>query len=448
MNTSQNGKKRTQSENRYNFDQPTFEDSEQDWQIPDPYDNAAPQNQDFRTHPSQDNDQLWHQPAPMRKRAEPPPQKRDRKSPVARLSTTTIITLIGLASFTFVVDLAGGGKLRHLILPAASPPESVVVSELPVPLPQVIAKVPEPEVVPAPVSQKVEPAAPLPAQIPVPQEQPEVVDAPVQEAVAPTPTVPEVTPKPLAKAAPVIAQILQGQVVRDCTDCPEVIAVSAGSYLMKSVINPADPPKNIAIDHDFAIGRNAITFDDWDKCVSDGACAAITNDAGWGRGNRPLIFVSFDDVTSQYLPWLSKVTGHIYRLPSKDEWQYAALGGQGSATKSTNQIAGASQDCFNASGPQAANCADTYDGTSPVGSFAANMLGLNDMKGNVWAWSGDCWQPFTNTPSAKSDACEMRVLLGGAWSTNRSDVAADFSGWEKSSKKANSIGFRVVRNLP
>ena len=411
MSTPQNGKKRTQSENRYNFNQPHFEEPSQDWQTLDPYISA--------TSPQVD-DPLRHQPAPMNKRGET--LRRSRKPRGRKWSTSTIVILIGLVSFTFVVDLAGGGKMRHLIFANRAPPPTVESNALPPPAPRAIVKAPEP-VVP------IVPAAPL------------VVK--VEPVIAPA--VPVAKPEPLLKAAPVIAQILQGQVVRDCSNCPELIAVSAGSFMSKTESNLSG---RVEIDHAFAIGRNAITFDDWDKCVRDGACSSIADDASWGRGNRPLIFVSFDDVTTQYVPWLSKLTGKEYRLPSKVEWQYAVLGGDGGAAKTTNQIRSASQECFNASGPSVEGCADTYDGTSPVGSFAPNTLGLNDMKGNVWAWSTDCWQPFTNAPSAKSDDCTMRVLLGGAWSTNRTVVTASFSGWEKSSKKANSIGFRVVRNLP
>ena len=405
MNTPQNGKKRTPTENRYNFNQPRFEDAPQDWLISDTYSDASL---------SEQNDQLGHQPAPM--------QKRNRKPPVDRWSTFTIVTLIGLVSFTFVVDLAGGGKMRHILMAKLTPAPSVESITLPAPAPQAVVKAPEPVVPivpPAPPVVKVEPEPAL--------------------------AVPSTKPEPLVKAAPVIAQILQGQVVRDCADCPELIAVSAGGFVFKTASNSNE---RVRIDHNFAIGRNAITFDDWGKCVGAGACSPITEDAGWGRANRPLIFVSFEELTNHYLPWLSKLTGLDYRLPSKDEWQYAALGGESGAAKSTNQIRLASQDCFNASGPHAEGCSDTFDGTSPVGSFAPNTLGLNDMKGNVWSWSADCWQPFTNAPSLKSNACAMRVLLGGAWSTNRNVVTVDFSGWEKPTKKANSIGFRVVRNLP
>ena len=266
-------------------------------------------------------------------------------------------------------------------------------------------------------------------------------------AIAPAPVQSADTAKPETSPKPATVPMRQGDALRDCNDCPKLVTVLAGSYLDVADAKSNNPPKNATIAQDFAIGRNDITFDDWNKCVSDGACDAITADAGWGRGTRPMIFVSFDDVTTQYLPWLSKLTGKAYRLPSKDEWQYAALGGKGAA-ETTSQIADQSKDCFNASGPTSANCPNTYEGTSPVGSFPPNALGLNDMKGNVWQWTADCWRPFNYTPNANPNVCDMRIVMGGAWSTNRSEVIGKVAGWEKPNKRANSIGFRVVRSLP
>ncbi len=273
-----------------------------------------------------------------------------------------------------------------------------------------------------------------------------VAPEPVTPAEAPVPKAP-VEPPPVVvaetTASTTPAQQSEGEVFKDCADCPELVVVSAGNFT--KVDEASSTATNI--DHDFAIGRNGITFDDWDRCVDEGACKAIADDSGWGRGSRPLIFVSFDDVTTQYLPWLSRLSGKEYRLPTEDEWQYAALGGAGAA-ETKSQIGDASQDCFNATGPAAGNCPDTYNGTAPVGSFTPNALGLYDMKGNVWEWSADCWRPFSYAPNASSNTCDKRVVLGGAWSTGRSEVNGQVAAWEKSSRKTNSIGFRVVRSLP
>ncbi len=442
MGNPRNDRKRDQSANRYNFEQPDFENSWQDWQDTNSQISTSP-------HAQGQNAQEWHQPAPMNKRVDAA-AKPKRKRKVGRGSWSTVIffAALGLAGFAFVIAFTGGGKFWNLILPTPAAAPRIANTELPAPPQPRMVEPAEPIALSTQIVEKTETVAPQIAAVAEPKDPPEAIPLSETELVAPAVVASALMQEPKARGATDTAQILQGQIVQDCNDCPELIAVSAGKFSPINGSAAIDFQKAISIEYDFAIGRNAITFDDWDKCVSDGACDPIANDASWGRGDRPLIFVSYDDVISQYLPWLSKLTGHEYRLPSKDEWQYAALGGENTSSAKATQISSVSQDCFNASGPASEGCTDNYDGTSPVGSFAPNMLGLNDMKGNVWAWSADCWQPFSNAPSAKSEACEMRVLLGGAWSTKRNDVSIAFSGWEKSSRKANSIGFRVVRKLP
>jgi hypothetical protein len=68
-----------------------------------------------------------------------------------------------------------------------------------------------------------------------------------------------------------------------------------------------------------AVGRYSVTFDEWDACIADGGCNGYRPaDAGWGRGRRPVISVSWDDAKT-YVSWLSRKTGKIYRLPSEGE---------------------------------------------------------------------------------------------------------------------------------
>ena len=70
-----------------------------------------------------------------------------------------------------------------------------------------------------------------------------------------------------------------------------------------------------------------MTFAEWDACVAAGGCKHKPDDQGWGRGNRPVINVSWDDAAKEYLPWLSRKTGKTYRLLTEAEWEYAARAG-------------------------------------------------------------------------------------------------------------------------
>jgi formylglycine-generating enzyme required for sulfatase activity len=458
MGRSQDDKKQIRTGSRFDLDRPLSGNSWPDRRFQERSSSAAPGRQGIGAQSTDEYYHQRHEPAPMQKRARIVKHTREPRQPGGWRSTVVIVALMGLASFGIVFDLASDGKIRHFIQSNLMPPPSAKAGkELSAPeTPNVTDLTISPELpseVEAVAQPEVEAVAQPEVQLPnPPQDPPQVtVDAakPAEPVPSPLPETAPVTETPAdtaeqdAPSTPVVAPQQQGDVIRDCADCPELVVVSAGNLTKVDEAGPAAA----SIDHDFAIGRNDITFDDWDRCVDGGACKAIADDSGWGRGSRPLIFVSFDDVTTQYLPWLSRLSGKEYRLPTKDEWQYAALGGAGAA-ETKSQIGDASQDCFNASGAAAGNCPDTYNGTAPVGSFPPNALGLNDMKGNVWEWSVDCWRPFTYAPNASANTCDERVVLGGAWSTGRGEVNGQAAAWEKSSRKTNSIGFRVVRSLP
>ncbi len=130
----------------------------------------------------------------------------------------------------------------------------------------------------------------------------------------------------------------------------------------------------------FRLGKYEVTFAQWDACVADGGCGGFSpNDKGWGRGNRPVIWVSWDDAQS-FIKWLNGKTGGNYRLPTEAEWEYAAR------AKSTTEYSWGNDIGSNRANCDDDECGDSYEYTAPVGSFPANAWGLHDMHGNVWEW--------------------------------------------------------------
>ena len=266
----------------------------------------------------------------------------------------------------------------------------------------------------------------------------------------------------LPKQRPTVRAI--GDVFRDCPDCPEMVILPPGSFLMGSVRRGLDiapgleemPQHLVTIGQPIAVGRYEVTFAEWDACVADGGCNGYKpRDEKWGRGNRPVINVDWDDAQS-YVSYLSRKTGKPYRLLSEAEWEYAARAG----TTTTNYWGKdnhpkSSPICTYANlGRSNFSCAKNgQDVTVPVGSFRANNFSLYDMIGNVQEWTADCWNGnYDGAPSHGSvwqeGDCTHRVTRGGSW---HDYYTRYFRSASRQKSRANGrrhyIGFRVARTM-
>lgn len=230
---------------------------------------------------------------------------------------------------------------------------------------------------------------------------------------------------------------------------PEMVNIPAGSFTMGCKEGRDDveggcdddekPAHKVSIST-FQIGKYEVTFDEWDACEQAKACPHA-DDSGWGRGKRPVINVSWDDIAQKYIPWLNQKTGKSYRLPTEAEWEYAARGGKESAYPWGQSI-----------GKNNANCAGDLCGekfvyTSPVGSFSPNPFGLYDMHGNVWEWVSDWKGEYAaeqqQDPKGASSGSD-RVLRGGSWGREPRVVRSAYR-YSTPDGRGISVGFRVAQ---
>ena len=239
----------------------------------------------------------------------------------------------------------------------------------------------------------------------------------------------------------------------ECEDCPLMVVVPAGTFTMGSPLDEEEdrseeegPQHLVTIPEPFAVGMFEVTFGEWNACVADGGCNSHRpKDLTWGQPSRPVINVNWED-SGAYVNWLSAKTGGQYRLLTESEWEYAARAGTQTAYYFGPTI---TMDLANFGAVFGTGRSESWDKTTPVGSYSSNGFGLHDMHGNVREWVEDCWNEDYRGAPADGSAwtggdCTQRVLRGGSWRSS-----ADFL--RSASRVAVAgryefAGFRVARS--
>lgn len=222
----------------------------------------------------------------------------------------------------------------------------------------------------------------------------------------------------------------------------DFVYVKGGTFQMGSTDRPHEQPvHNVTIQKLF-VGMYEVTFEQYDQyCVTNPRCEQPP-DENWGRGDRPVINVSWDDAIA-YAAWLSKQTGLQFRLPTEAEWEYFARAGTTTKFWAGDAIPKGSANC--------SGCGSKWDDkmTAPVGSFAPNPWGIYDTAGNVTEWVLDHFQ--RNYKNAPADGSPVIILnfdrngqRGGAWNSpvRYLESAARDNRRKDSATKDN--GFRLV----
>ena len=245
---------------------------------------------------------------------------------------------------------------------------------------------------------------------------------------------------------------------RDCPECPQMVEVPAGAFTMGSPAGEPGrdvdegPQHRVTITRPFAAGRCEVTFAEWDACAAAGGCRLRPSDQGWGRADRPVIDVSWNDARA-YVRWLGLRTGKPYRLLSEAEWEYAARAGTTTTFHFGDRIT-TGQANFDGDHTYRKSRRGIFrERTLPVGRFPANAFGLHDVHGNVSEWVGDCWQPdYSGAPvdgsASTAGDCRYRVIRGGAWLNIPGSVRSALRIEAEPGHVGHDLGFRVARDLP
>lgn len=272
-------------------------------------------------------------------------------------------------------------------------------------------------------------------------------------------------------------------VLKDCPDCPELVIIPAGTFIMGSpeTEEGRDPGENqhpVTITKGFALAKYLVTKGEFRQFVDEtgydamGTCFSIDAEGNPEESERytwetpgfdqtddePVACVNAEDAEA-YVSWLSKKTGKNYRLPTEAEFEYAARAGtvtarywgesQDDGCAYANGIGYESKDVFYG---MMSKCDDGFVYTSPVGTYKPNAFGLYDMLGNAWIWLADCWyDDYSDGPDNEEarteQGCAERVMRGGSYISNYISLRASSRHKAEAERRFHNYGIRVARDL-
>jgi formylglycine-generating enzyme required for sulfatase activity len=289
----------------------------------------------------------------------------------------------------------------------------------------------------------------------------------------------EVTPPP--------ANLKPGQVFKDCADCPEMVVIPGGSFMMGSPDSESGrdssegPQHKETIPRAFAMSKFEVTVEQYKRFMdATGRDPGATcwyyrdeaeewlpkegrtfSDPGFTQTKTdPALCLNYGDARA-YAAWLSKVTGQTYRLPGEAEWEYAARAGTktarywGDSDKDQCAYANGADQMWNKKYPKDPGfnpaCSDGYAFTAPVGKFKPNAFGLYDMLGNSWELTQDCLTGSYSTNDSMGvpqlGACEKRAIRGASYGRGSKFLRAATRGGMKEDVRGVTNSIRLVREL-
>lgn len=284
------------------------------------------------------------------------------------------------------------------------------------------------------------------------------------------------------------AAATEAQPFKACPDCPEMVVVPAGTFMMGAnggeEGRPEGPIRKVNIKRAFALATHEVTFAQFDRFAREtdyrpsGNCRSWNADmtgveeipgTSWRNPSYDTVLTPDTPVTcvswtgaKAYISWLNKRTGQNYRLPTEAEWEYAARAGSTTeypwGDRAEDGCAHANLYDESARNPTLSTpviaCNDGHPKASPVKSLKPNAFGVYDMIGNVWEWTQDCYfAPYPAAAPTDGSAyevegeCPRRSVRGGSWISNAFRDRSAWRGRDPENLESWIFGFRVAHDV-
>ena len=205
------------------------------------------------------------------------------------------------------------------------------------------------------------------------------------------------------------------------------------------------PLATLRIAAPLAIMQHQVSAVDYQRCVEDGSCRALDRGVAIAA-DRPAVQVSWQDAAA-YAGWLSRKSGDHYRLPTDEEWAFAA----GSKFRDDGLPADAQDPSkrWLSRYEREAELATDDTEAHVFGRFGVNENGLADVAGNVWEWTDTCFVRSVIDEAGRtlrSNAnCGVRIAEGAHRAYVTDFIRDARAGGCAAGTPPRNLGFRLVR---
>jgi formylglycine-generating enzyme required for sulfatase activity len=187
------------------------------------------------------------------------------------------------------------------------------------------------------------------------------------------------------------------------------------------------PVHHVTIREDYYIGQTEVTQKLWKAVMG-------YNPSKYKCPKRPVTNVNYYEV-QEFLRRIDSITGMQFRLPTEEEWEYAARGGKyskGYIYSGSNEVDRVAWHNGNTSR------------LKKVKKRSANELGIYDMSGNVWEWCSSKYRFFDKERNATlGKDGEMYCIRGGGWQLPKTSCRVSWRGKRLPDLKNSFGGFRL-----